>query len=80
MDRVQLYQGYRAFTRKQFTFYLKSLRVPGTHEPTIEPPCGFEPRIRWLDFQNLNHQAIRTLIIWNPTPFKGFLWPLDHMI
>ena len=31
MDAVQLPQGYRATTRRQFTFNTKSPGIPGTH-------------------------------------------------
>ena len=31
MDGVPLLQGYRATTRKRFTFITNSLGVPGTH-------------------------------------------------
>ena len=31
MDGVQLPQGYRATTRRQFTFYRKFSKIPGTH-------------------------------------------------
>ena len=52
IDRDQLHQWYRATTTKQFTFYLMSQRVPGTHfvdfermkaEPTLEPPLVLKP-------------------------------------
>ena len=60
MDGVQLPQGYRATTRRQFLFTF----LPGTNfiylerikgELTLEPPAGFEPRTPWLEIQHLNH-------------------------
>ena len=61
---VQLPQGYRATSRRQFTFYHKSPEIPGTHlsnlrrmktESTLEPPSSFGYGIPGLGIQCLNH-------------------------
>ena len=65
MDGVQLPQGYRATSRRQFTFTTKLPEIPRTHfidlrkinkaESTLEPPSGPKHGIPGLEIQRFNH-------------------------
>ena len=67
MDGVKLYQGYRATTKRQFTFTIKSLGVPHTHLVTwsasegwkagltFEPPSSSKPENSGFRIQCPNH-------------------------
>ena len=62
MDGVQLSQGYRATTRRQFIFLLLwsswySFDRPRKDERQffLKPPSGFKPGAPGLGLQHLNH-------------------------
>ena len=65
MDGVQLSQGYRATTRRQFTFLplnpqeylvlISSILERRKVESTLEPLGDFEPGTNGLGTQQLNH-------------------------
>ena len=62
MDGVQLLQGYRATTRRQFAFYNKvpsEILETWKAALTLEPPSGFEHRNPGLVIQHLGHRSIK---------------------
>ena len=73
MDGLQLPQGYRATSRRKFTFYLLSsqkflaLILPTLEgwkaESTLELASGFEHGTPGLGIQHLNHYATESYVL-----------------
>ena len=90
MDEVQLPQGYRAMTRKQFTFFTVSFQIflvliwltleGWKAESTLEPASGFELGTPGLGIQRLNNHIISLWVSQNFFTTKKTKHPYKNML